>query len=368
VLTAQQDAAFSNPTIELRDENRRESYGPSREPEVFATAVIPLDLTGKRLALRSRTAAIRRAGAADSVVVLRDVEAEVARAFWRASLGGALLDLARSQLEDANRLAATEAIRAREGESAELVAMRTRLEADRARIAEAAARGSLASAMAELARAMGIDPGDLPPPGSLEAGGAPVLRPPLADQTVMAYALSHRDELVVLDEYIASSGLLLTSERRATLLPDVSLLIGTRKVAGVTSGTIGFSLPVPLFNQNGAARGQAAAEQDRYRAERRAMEQSVRAEVTAALESYRSLMAALPDGAEALIEVATEVARIADGAYAEGGMTLVELLDARRSYLETLTTALGWIADLQIARVNLLRAVGASPLDSPEGI
>ena len=53
-------------------------------------------------------------------------------------------------------------------------------------------------------------------------------------------------------------------------------------------------------------------------------------------------------------------------AYAAGGGTLLELLDARRARAEALAAVFRWIADVQIARVDLLRAVGASPLDSLE--
>jgi outer membrane protein, heavy metal efflux system len=127
---------------------------------------------------------------------------------------------------------------------------------------------------------------------------------------------------------------------------------------------IGVAVPLPLFNRNSAARDRAAADLDLVRAERHAMEQTVRATVTAALDGYRALLSAQPTGADSLVARAEEVARIADAAYAAGGGSLLELLDARRARTETLTAVLRWVADVRIAHLDLLRALGASPLDS----
>ena len=86
--------------------------------------------------------------------------------------------------------------------------------------------------------------------------------------------------------------------------------------------------------------------------------------MAAAVESYRALLAAQPTGIDSVVARAIEVATIADAAYAAGGSSLLELLEARRARTETLTAALRWVADVRIARIDLLRALGVSPLDS----
>jgi outer membrane protein TolC len=88
--------------------------------------------------------------------------------------------------------------------------------------------------------------------------------------------------------------------------------------------------------------------------------------VAAALDSYRALLATRPARVDSLVTRATEVARIADAAYAAGGGSLLELLDARRARTETLAAVFRWVADVQLAHLDLLRAIGASPLDSLE--
>ena len=57
---------------------------------------------------------------------------------------------------------------------------------------------------------------------------------------------------------------------------------------------------------------------------------------------------------------------MADAAYAEGGLSLLELLDARRARAEVLTAALGWSAELRLARLELNRASGAPLTESLE--
>ena len=70
--------------------------------------------------------------------------------------------------------------------------------------------------------------------------------------------------------------------------------------------------------------------------------------------------------ARPLVERSAEVARIADAAYTAGGASLLELLDARRARAATQAAVLQWVADVRLAHLDLLRAVGASPLDSLE--
>jgi cobalt-zinc-cadmium efflux system outer membrane protein len=150
------------------------------------------------------------------------------------------------------------------------------------------------------------------------------------------------------------------------VLSDVVLEAGTKRTAGYSTRVIGIAVPLPLFDRNTAARDLAAADLHAVEADLRSTDQGVRAQVASALESYRALLAAQPLGAESLVERAAEMARIADAAYAAGGGSLLELLDARRARTETMSAVLRWVVDVRLAHLDLLRAVGASPLDSLE--
>ena len=355
VAAARQEAAFSNPVLELR----RENLGSPIARDEFATITQPLDLTGRRFALRASARELARRTFADSASVMRDVEANAARAFWRASLARALVTIAEEHRADAERLARFETERAREGAVAEVSAMRARMEADRARVAESSAAAALTQAIADLSRATGVPADSLPPVSALAARIPAIPAAPSVDAAVER-ALVSRSELTALRAAEAAAGHRRSAEQRA-VLPDVVVQAGAKQTAGYSTRVLGVAVPLPLFSQNRAARDRAAAELELVRTELRAAEQSIRTSVAATIESYDALRAAQPD--DSTTARAIEVAAIADAAYAAGGSSLLELIDARRARSETLAAVLRWVADVRIVQTDLARALGASPLD-----
>ena len=360
VTLARQESAFPNPVIEWR----RENLGSPLERDAFTTIAQPIDLTGRRLALRAGARDVDRRGLADSTTVHREVEVSAARAFWRAALTRALLALAEEQRLDAERLARVEADRAREGAVAEVAAMRTRVEYDRALVVEASARGEWLRARADLARGLGVPPDSLPPVDALEPR-LPRLDPIPTTDVMLERALAGRSELAAFRAATDAASHRASAEQRG-VLSDVVIEAGSKQTAGYSTRVLAVAVPLPVFNRNTAARDRAAAERQLAQAELRATEQAVRAQVAAALENYRALLAARPAGADSLVARSSEVARIADAAYTAGGASLLELLDARRAHAATQAAVLHWVADVRLAHLDLLRAVGASPLDSLE--
>jgi cobalt-zinc-cadmium efflux system outer membrane protein len=357
---ALQESSFPNPVLAWR----RENMGSPLSRDAFYTVAQPIDLTGRRLGLRAGARDVNRRALFDSASLTLDIEAGAARAFWRASLAGALLALSKDHRLDAERLARVEADRAREGAVAEVAAMRTSVEYDRARVAEAEAQADWTRAVADLARAVGVRPDSLPVVTPLAATISHIDAAPTS-AAALAYAFDRRSELAALRAAGDAARHRVTAERRG-VLSDVVVEGGMKQTAGYTTSVIGVAVPLPLFNRNAAARDRATADLELVQAELRASEQMVRAQVAGALESYRALLAAQPADIDALVIRATDVARIADAAYAAGGGSLLELLDARRTRAETLAAVFRWVADVRLAHLDLLRAIGASPLDSLE--
>ena len=357
---ARQDAAMPNPVLEWR----RENLGSPLAPDIFVTVRQPVGLTGRRLALRAEVRDVDARAAAESVSVARHVEAEAARAFWRASLARALADVAAAQRADAERLAGVEEARAREGMVAELSAMRAGIEGDRARLAEATARAEFARASAELARALGVAAGTLPPVAPLSPVPPPGTQLPPVDATIAA-ALERRSEAAALRAGVEAARHRRAAARRGSI-GDVALEAGTKWTAGYSTRTLAIAMPLPLLDRNAGGRERATGGLLLANAELRSGEQAVRAEVATAVEALRALLDAHTPAADSLAVRADEVARVADAAYAAGGGTLLELLDARRARAEALTAALRRAAELRLARLELNRASGAPLLDSVE--
>lgn len=352
---------WPNPSIEWR----RENLGSSLQPDIFATAYIPLDLTGRRLALRQATGAGRQRVQADAVADRREAELEVARAWLHAAAADGTLAVATRQLEALAEIASVDATRLREGLVSEAVGLRTQLEADRARVALVTATGDAARARAQLARAIGLRPDALP---ALAVLAAPAMPAAPDSNVVQSVALRARPEVRARESALREAQRRYTAERRG-LIGDMQLQGGTKQTSGFMTGQIGLAMPFPLFNRNDAARQRSRGEYAEAQTLRDDMLNQIEGSVGAAWRAY----VASRDAAQAASTFdarGREIARIARVAYREGHVTLTELLDAERAATDAMNTQLRWAADAWLSRLEFERALGArldesSPLDLP---
>lgn len=355
---ARNDGAFPNPTLEWR----RENLSSPLQPDIFATLQLPVDLTGRRLALRSAGTALLARGRADSSETTRDFEATVMRAFWRAALGAELLVVSAEERQARENVADFDARRFREGAVAEVAAIRTRLESDRARIAEAAARAEAERARGDLARLLGVPGDSLPPLRRLQ---------PLSEWdavpdegAALARAFVQRSDLAAFRYAAVEADHRATAERRG-FIPDVQVVSGYKQTSGINTGVLGVLVPLPLFSRNEGPRERSHGEQVIARAELRDAELRVRGEVLAALRGLAAMREALTAGTAGMEGRAAEVAQIAEGAYREGAISLMELVEAQRARAESRAAALRWTVELHLATLELNRALGAPLLETP---
>ena len=350
-----------NPTLEWR----RENLGSALAPDIFVTAYIPLDVTGRRLALRGvRGAGVQRA-AADAETERRDAELEVARAWLIAASLQGTQEVASRQHEALREIARIDAQRLREGLVSEAVGLRTSLEADRARVALVSATADARRARAQLARVLGVDEGAIT---SLAPINAPAF-PAAPDSTVSrAVALKARPDVRARELALDEANRRLSAERRG-VIGDLQLQGGSKQTSGFMTGQIGVGMPLPLFNRNGGAQQRAAGEASEARILRDDLRRSVESGVRAAWLHYADVRGAANDAAS-FDARGREVARIARVAYGEGHVTLTELLDAERAAADAMQAHLKWATEAWLARLELERAIGArlddsAPLDLP---
>ena len=352
---------WPNPTIEWR----RENLGSSLQPDIFATAYIPLDLTGRRLAQRQAMGAGRQRVRADAVAERREAEIEVARVWLHAAAADGLLATAARQLEALTEIALVDAARLREGLVSEAVGLRTQLEADRARVALVTATGDAARARAQLARALGLSVDVLP---MLAALAAPPMPAAPDSASVRSVALRSRPEVHAREAAVRETQRRYTAERRG-LIGDLQLQGGSKQTSGFMTGQIGLAMPLPLFNRNTAARQRARGEYAEALVLRDDMVNQIQGGANAAWRTYVASRGAA-QSASTFDARGREVARIARVAYREGHVTLTELLDAERAATDAMNTHLRWAVDAWLARLEFERALGArldesSPLDLP---
>ncbi len=355
---ARLDGAFPNPSFEWR----REHLSSPLRPDIFTTVQLPIDVTGRRLALRAAGSSLLERGRADSSSVSRQFEADVMRAFWRASLSVELLAVAESERRAREEVAAFDADRLREGAVAEVAMIRTQLEADRARIAEAAARGEAARALVDLARLLGMPVESLPPLTRLEA--VRTLDAVPDETSAVTQAFAQRTDLAAFRHAAREATHRATAERRG-VIPDLQLVSGYKQTNGFSTGVLGVIVPLPLFSRNDGPRERTSGELQLAQAALRDAELRVRGEVLAAIRSLDAMRGALSGGGVGIDARAAEVAQIAEAAYREGAISLMELVEAQRARAESRAAALRWTVDLHLATLDLNRALGAPLLEIP---
>lgn len=354
-------AQWPNPTVEWR----RENLGAPIAPDIFATVYVPVDVTGRRGALRDAATFARARVDADATHDRHDADVQVAQAWLQAAVADGVQHSAEALTAAMREVADVDAARLREGLVSEAVGLRTALEADRARLAVVRAASDAAQARARLARLLGVDMRALP---ALSTLSAPTLPTPPDSSVAIAMALQRRADLRAREAAVAEAERRRVAEQRG-ILSDLQLQGGTKETGGFLTGQLGVAVPMPLLNRNGGARQRATGEAIEARVLRDDLRSAIAGHITAAWLGY--IAARDASGHVAPLDVrGTDIARIARVAYREGHISLTELLDAERAASDAVRAHLQWMADAWLARLDLERAMGArldadSPLDLP---
>ncbi len=352
---------WANPSLEWR----RENLGSALQPDIFTTAYVPFDFSGRRVALRQSAAAGTTRAHGERLTDWRSADLDVARGWLRAAQASGQLAVMEQQAEALRQIAAVDAARLREGLVSEAVGLRTSLEADRARIALVRSGTEAASARTELARLLGLSPTE---PLMVQALAAPIL-PEAPDSTeLLTVAVAARPEIRAREAFVRETERRLAAEQRG-VFGEVQLQGGTKETSGVMTGQVGIAMPLPFFNRNDGARQRARGESMEARLQLEDARRSVHGAVRVALLHYRSLRATQAD-AITFGARGRDVGEIARTAYREGHISLTELLDAERAAADAMHAHLQWLVDAWLARLELERAIGArldadSPLDLP---
>ncbi|MDB4906602.1 MAG: outer rane efflux protein [Gemmatimonadetes bacterium] len=155
-------------------------------------------------------------------------------------------------------------------------------------------------------------------------------------------------------------------QRRAWLSP-FSLSLGFETGDATDKGllpTVGFAVPLPLFNRGRAAIAQSAAERERARAEFALAQVTSRTEIARA-QRERALSLSKVQRDQQLVTSANRVAAMSITAYREGASTLPNVLEAQRNAREVLSQYINDLADAWIAiaelRVLTLTSPGTTP-------
>ena len=352
---------FANPTLALQVENAplpgRDA--PPMERETMTTAMIPLEPLYQRGARVRRANAEVNAAASDALSQQRHIMLSAARGFYRAALAqvghATALDLA-AWLDT---LVAYNRARTEEGVAAEADLIRSELERDNALAEAAMQEAELARARAELATYLGdrVDGRQL----MVVIDDGPMALPSIDERPVGH--IDTRPDVRAARDRTAAAGAGVSSER-TMFIRHLGAMVGTKRSAGFTSLVAGFSVPLPIFDQNRGETARAAAERDAARFDLAAVERVARAELVGAEDAARLLTdrtAGLSGGAATFLSRAGEARRIALGAWREGAVPLMQVLDAARAWRESRITYHRLLFAQHESVLELLVAQGRDP-------
>lgn len=352
-----------NPVITLDSagyplfESNRGSFADTQELNVRVDQ--DLDF-GARRRLR-RESAERGAGQADASRrdVERQVLLDVRRSYLQAALAQADLDTARSTLAEIDRVLTLNRARLQQGEisGAEV----RRLHAERLRFlddvfaSELALRNATASLLTLL---------NAPNPGqALEIAdglrAAEVAETPslMVLPDLQTQAVASRPDLAAAIEAERRADVE-TRLQRALVRPVPTVGGGYNRNFGTNGISVGISVPLPLFNRNQGTIARAEAEQRQAALARAAVQADVALDVQQAANALEVSRARVASIEREFLDNAEQSVAIARNSYQLGAATLIDLLDAQRTWRETRRTYNRALYDLRISQFQLDAAIG----------
>lgn len=163
----------------------------------------------------------------------------------------------------------------------------------------------------------------------------------LESQEILRDALAYRPDLDALRRDQARS----QADVRLQLAQgkiDYTVGAGYNRQLNVGTGFRGdsvglyFSVPLPVYNRNQGEIERARREQEQIAARIRSMEQEISVEVANAFEQYLTAKSLLESIEGDMMDQAKRVREVIDFSYRRGEATFVELLDAQRTFNETM--------------------------------
>lgn len=346
-----------NPAITVEAENVAGSglYRGTESLEATTSLALPIELGGKRSARIGVADARSRRTLLQAAITQADLRLSVVLAYAEAAAVQQRLSTARDQARIAAEGLRVAEVRVKAGRASPIEVQR----ADVARI-NADAEVERTRRLAEVARYSLSRIIGQPIAGNLDARWFTDVRsaygpmPEIESAGTLAMVAAEAD-LAIADASVRLA--------RAQRVPDLTVGAGARymRETGDTAALFSLSIPLPLFNNGGAALAQASSERLRAEAQQRitalAVDQAIaRAQVEAANAATTAATASGP-----ALQAAEEAARIARIGYREGKFGQLELLDAERTLAETRRAMIDALLNYHGAQAQLERLTVRAP-------
>lgn len=184
-------------------------------------------------------------------------------------------------------------------------------------------------------------------------GSFAVDTPELFADKLISIAIERRADVQSARARIAASSAAVQAAQRDAL-PGVNLGFGYKRQVDGFEGPVGrLSIELPLFNRN---QGKVAGNKARFESAKLAatqIEREIEAEIMATCQNYNRLRDQLAEYRQAMPENPEKMAETAKYSYLEGEISLLELIDAVRTYTENATLGYGLLRDTYLSLFRL---------------
>lgn len=347
-------------------ESPRPAFGNNQELTLRFDQEI--ELAGRRR-LRTEAAAAGVLAAEEAFLdARRRLEFEVRRAYFGVVLANADLEVARTALDEIDRVIGLNRARFQQGEISGGELRRIQVErlkfVDDLFAAELALRNARSSLLAlfnatdlgaqfEVAERLNVNEA-----GTVAAPTAQAPQP-LDAGTLRTQALATRPDLAAAQRDVQRADTE-TRLQRALRTPNVTVGGGYKRDFGSDAVVFGVTVPLPLFNRN--AGGVARAEAERQRAANRAAATAtgVLLDVQQAINTVEVSRARVSYIEREYLNPSRESRDIVLASYRLGTADLIDFLDAQRAFRDTLRTYNRALYEERISTFQLTAAIGAS--------
>ena len=352
---------WTNPVVSVESQQMSEQgHGLPSQRETMTTAMIPLEPFYQRGPRIQRARALIRASEADVLTQRQQVAIDAADTYYQVALAQVSVSATRSLAQWFDTVVTYNAVRVREGVTAEADLIRSELERDHVLNELAMAESELAQAEADIQTFIrgGRDAAGV----QVDVDSVPLVASRIITTTV-------RPEVEAARQRVVASEAAAAGEKRL-FLRELGAMVGTKTMGGSSSLVTGFTVPFPLLDQNRGSIDAARADRDAAKfdlefEQRRADADRLGAEKAARILSQR--VAAFGSGPRGYLARAEESRRIALGAYREGGATLLQVIDAARAWREARDSYFETLFAQHRAVIRLMAAHGVDILDAWPG-
>ena len=352
VITA---GARPNPTVGFSATNISRLLGGASPWTNGFTLDVPIETAGKRGQRIAQAQALVNAAALNLSTAERNVASRVCRSLFALYAAEQREELLGRQQTDQEETVKLFDARIAAGEISRVESLQARLQFNQSRLLTREAQKQKAEARATLAAALGVSVHALDKM-QLSFAGLDTLPPPPSERMLRRAALLERsDVLAVLAEYAAADAALRLEI--AKQWPDLHLGPGYDYDQGQNKWTIGFTLTIPLLDQNRGPIAEALGKRREAAANFNAQQAKALGELELALASYRGALTKL-DTANQLLASQERQQRSVDALFKAGENDRLTLVSAQVELQAARLLRLDAVIGAQQALVALEDAAG----------